>query len=470
MNLDVLFCSVPYIDTTEPTMAPGVLKSVALRAGFTAKGIDLNIDICNQVESSPNKKLLQEFFMGEPVTEIIIEEVLQMIHYVSNRIVDEKPSKIGLSLLTLGCKVFTRWLCINLKTLAPNTPIFVGGPGIRDFINDKNNDWVETLRRDGLIDDFIIGDGEISVVEYLKGNKNYPGINSINWKQLENLNVFPHPDYDDYDWSKYADPKIPVAESRGCVRSCEFCDIIEHWTKFQGRTAENVFEEIVSQVNRYKVKDISMRNSLTNGNMKVFTKLVKMIGDYNKQFTSRNQQISWRGYFIIRSSGQHPEEMWQDIKNSNGYLMLGVESVIQRIRYQIGKKFDNVDIEYHLEMGKKYQVPMGLLMIVGYPGETRADFDYTKQWFVDHSHYAGDSVLFVNLSPGSVLPGTELYRKKDEYGIELGTLPILWIDQQLNITYQDKLNHFNELLTLVSDLGYNAPIDRQAYSLTLLNE
>jgi hypothetical protein len=63
-----------------------------------------------------------------------------------------------------------------------------------------------------------------------------------------------------------------------------------------------------------------------------------------------------------------------------------------------------------------------------------------------------------------------LYRKKDEYGIELGTLPILWVDQQLNITYQDKLNHFNELLTLVSDLGYNAPIDRQAYSLTLLNE
>jgi hypothetical protein len=195
-----------------------------------------------------------------------------------------------------------------------------------------------------------------------------------------------------------------------------------------------------------------------------------MIGDYNKQFASRKQQMSWKGYFIIRSSGQHPEEMWQNIKNSNGYLMLGVESVIQRIRYQIGKKFDNADIEYHLEMGKKYQVPMMLLMIVGYPGETRADFDYTKQWFVDHKHYAGDSVLAVNLSPGSVLPGTELYRKKDEYGIELGTLPILWIDQQLNISYQDKLNHFNELLKLVSDLGYNAPIDRQSYSLTLLNE
>lgn len=457
----VVFCSVPYIDTTEPCMAPAVLKSVAEQAGFSARGIDLNIEIVNRVKCSVNKDQLEKFFFEEQVTDSTIDEIVEYIYLVADRILQEQPKIVGLSLLTYGSQIFTHWLCVHLKSVAPDIAIVIGGTGIRSFLADTSDTWASDLRKSGLIDDYIIGDGEISVVEYLRGNRDYPGINNVNWKQLEDLNVFVHPDYDDYDFDLYQDPCIPVIESRGCVRTCEFCDIIEHWTRFQGRTAQSVFNEIVSQAKKYNIKQISMRNSLTNGNMKVFKELLRLLADYNRPLPAE-QQLHWSGYFIIRPASAHPEEFWQDLRDSNALLVLGVESVIQRVRYQIGKKFSNEDIDYHLEMGKKYQVPVVLLVIAGYPTETRADFEFTKQWFQDRQQYAGNTVKQILLSVASVLPNTELARKKDEYGIVTGQYPSIWINHQLGISPQERLEMFDELIQLMQDLGFNAPADNAA--------
>jgi hypothetical protein len=465
----VVFCSVPYLDTVEPCMAPAVLKSVAEKAGFSARGLDLNIEIANRVKVSANRDQLQNFFFGDQVSESSIDEILEYIYLVADRILQEQPRIIALSLLTYGSKIFTHWLCVHLKSVAPDTPIVIGGTGIRSFIAESTDTWADDLRQAGLIDDYIIGDGEASVVEYLQGNKNYPGINDVNWKQLEDLNVFPHPNFDDYDFTKYENPCIPVIESRGCVRSCEFCDIIEHWTKFQGRTAENVFDEIVSQAKKYNIRKISMRNSLTNGNMRVFKELLRLLANHNR-LLAPEQQLRWAGYFIIRPASAHPEDFWQDLKDSNALLFLGVESVIEHVRYQMGKKFSNPDIDYHLEMGRKYQVPVALLVISGYPTETRADFEFTKQWYRDRQQYAGDPVNEIMLSMASVLPGTALERKKQDYGIVTGQYPSIWINQQLGISSQERVDMFNELIELMHELGFHAPGHTQKQAIKVIDD
>ena len=465
----IVFCSVPYIETTEPCMGPAVLKSVAERAGYTAVAMDMNLEVFNRMQNSPNKNKLNDFFFEEYMDDTIVGEVLDYIYLTADRILAEQPQIVGLSLLTYGCKIFTRWLCVHLRSVAPDLQIVVGGPGVRTFVKDDNDRWVDDLRATGLIDDYIIGDGEISVVEYLSGNRDYPGINNSNWQQLDNLDSFPHPDFSDYKFDQYEKPVIPVVESRGCVRTCEFCDIIEHWTKFRFRTAENVFNEIVAQAEKYNIRTISMRNSLTNGNMKVFKELVRLMANYNRARPAE-QQLSWVGYFIIRNAGQHPEDFWPDLKDSNGTLLLGVESVIQSVRYQIGKKFDDADIDYHLEMGQKYQVPLRLLMIVAYPSETRADYEFTKQWFQDRVQYAGNSVYAVSLSIASVLPGTALERKKEEYGIEVGKFPAIWFNQQLGISNQEKVDYYNELVKLIDRLGFAVPTHSQKQTLKVMDD
>lgn len=457
--VDIVFCAVPFIETQEPIMAPGVLKGVVESAGFTCRTLDLNIEVIKKITVSANYHQLVDFFFNEHVKQDTAQEISELIQYCTRRILDANPRVIGLSLLSYGCQIFTRWLCVNLKAERPDIPIVIGGSGIKNFVADSNNSFCELLRDQQLIDDYIMGDGEQSIIEYLKNKLHYPGINSQTWNQIDNLDSLPWADYGDYDFSLYDSPVIPIVDSRGCVRTCEFCDIIQHWKKYQYRSAKNVWEEIQHQVTKHGIRKISFRNSLTNGNMKNFRELIKLMAEYNR--ANPDQQLSWGGYFIIRPSQHHPESIWKDIADSNGCLWLGVESVVQHVRHKLGKKFDNVDIDYHLEQAQKWQIPLFLLIIVGYPSETRDDYEFTKQWFRDRSGYANNSVKKILMSPASVLPGTELEKKQDEYNIKVGKFPSIWINRQLNISVEEKLQYFEELNRLCDNLGFNASKDQE---------
>jgi radical SAM superfamily enzyme YgiQ (UPF0313 family) len=86
------------------------------------------------------------------------------------------------------------------------------------------------------------------------------------------------------------------------------------------------------------------------------------------------------------------------------------------VRKNLGKYFDNEDIDYHLEMAKKYNVKIILMIITGYPTETVADFEFTQQWFRDRAQY-NDTIIRLFLSPLGILPGTGLERNISKHGI-----------------------------------------------------
>jgi radical SAM superfamily enzyme YgiQ (UPF0313 family) len=201
---------------------------------------------------------------------------------------------IGLSLLTFKSQIFSLWLLIKLKMLSPETPIIIGGPGIKNFLISSDNTFCEYTKTLGLIDHYVTGDGEIALVELLKGNLDYPGIDSEQWVQPTDLDQFPYPDYTDYNFDQYTQKVVPITDSRGCVRSCEFCDVIEHWKKYVYRSAESVFNEMLYQIDQYGILNFTMRNSLTNGNMKEFKKFIDLVGAYN-QSRPTEQQIHWQG-------------------------------------------------------------------------------------------------------------------------------------------------------------------------------
>jgi len=441
---DIIFVAVPYVLTTEPIMAPAVLKAIAEKQGFTAVALDLNIEIVNQLKHNDQSQDIVDFFLYKCPKPDLALEISNIIDQSAHRILDYKPKIIGLSLLTSQSKIFTQWLCIKLKTLSPDTKIIIGGSGIRSFVADNDNTFCKELMQLGLIDHYITGDGEVSLVEFLKGNLTYPGIDNDQWIQLTDISNFPFPDYTDYNFKQYEDSVIPLVDNKGCVRTCEFCDVIEHWKKFVFRSAESTFQEMLHQIKTHNIRHFSMRNSLTNGNTKEFKKWLDLICDYN-QTQPPALQISWRGYFIVREQHQHPEDMWDKLAKSNADLLLGVESVLQHIRYSMGKKFTNEALDYHLAMGQKYQVPLTLLMIVAYPTETLADFEFTKSWLKDRLSYAKNSVHSVILNFASVLPGTGLEKKKEEYNVVTGQHPSVWFNTNLAITAQQRQQYWNDL-------------------------
>ncbi len=458
-RMTIVIASVPYVDTNEPLMAPGLLKSVLINHQIDSIAIDLNIEIVNQLANHPNKQKILDFFFSHTINHDVVDDIVSLVDYCAGRLLEHRPKIIALSLLTYQSQIFAAWVCATLKQQDPDVQIVIGGSGIKNFIVERNTHFCDEVRRLGLVDDYITGDGDIAFYEYIKGNRMYPGINSLDWQAVTDLNAVTPPDYSDYNFSQYSFPTIPLNDSRGCVKNCEFCDIIEFWKKFQFRSADNIFQEMLLQISKYNITHFSFRNSLTNGNLKEFKKLLDLICNYNQ---THQIKISWSGYFIIRQPSQHPAELWEKIGQSNGRLFLGVESVVSQVRHQMGKTFENSDIDYHLEMGQKYKVPLLLLMIVAYPTETLADYEFTKQWFRDRKQYANNSVDTVLLSFASILPGTQLEKKSTQYNLKVGSLPSIWINQQLNITTDQRKKYLIELQNIcMNECKFNAPTNTE---------
>jgi len=464
--VDVLFCSTPWTTGTI-TLAPAVLKSVSVVAGFNARAIDLAAIITKIIDEHPQKTQIIRFLQTQDIDVNCYSGIVDILKKSAEIVLSYHPKIIGLSVLSQESQIFTLWFSYYLKYISPQTKIIVGGSGVKNFIADSKVFYADTLRTMEFIDDFIVGDGELAVVEYLKNNLDYPGINSNTWEQLDNLERFPYPDFSDYDFSVYKTKTIPICDSRGCVRKCEFCDIIEHWTKYKYRSAEHVFSEMLYQINNTGITDFSFYNSLTNGNMRVFEKLLDLIIEYNSD-KPKNQQISWNGYFIIRPQEAHPESIWPKLKASNARLFLGVESVVEHVRIGLGKNFKNVDIDYHLQMAQKYKVSLYLLLIVGYPTETKNDFEYTKKWFIDREQYA-DIIAGSATTLCAILPGTRLERNMQQYNIDknMTSIPVSWALNRNNevVNEQDRYTYLKELTAIMNKHGFNPCVDDVTVSL-----
>lgn len=408
----IVITTVPFVDDSTPLAAPAVLKAALTAQGIDCVGLDLNIEIYNKIKHHPNRQWFLDFFYKQTIREEIVDDLVKMLDFYVEEIMSHRPNIVGLSLFCSQCQAFTLWLCAMLRHVAPEVKIVIGGPGL-ETLSKSLFKFPERLRRRGFIDDYITGDAETSLVEYMRGNVNFPGINSLSWQPTVDFSNLPIPDFSDYRFFRYEYPLLPIVDSRGCVQSCEFCDVIAFWEKFQYRSAENIFAQMQTHIKNYRVYRFHFASSICNGNLREFKKLVKLIADYNRSVTTE-EQIHWLGSFIVRPASQHPESLWQLIKDSNGFLLSGVESVVERVRIGLGKRFTNEDLDHHLDMAKKFSVMTNLLMIAAYPTETVEEYEQSKQWFLDRKHLANDPVQKVQITLPGIGAGTKLEERIDK--------------------------------------------------------
>jgi radical SAM superfamily enzyme YgiQ (UPF0313 family) len=451
----VVIVGMPLVDSLHaPLAAPAVLKASLAQAGIRSTALDLNIEVLIKVKSHPEYQNLLKFFKRQEVDDWNVQEISKILQYSAQRILDTNPTVIALSLLTFHCQNFTLWLSLLLRQLRPDVRIVMGGPGIKNQVANYHDKFRDTAIKLKLVDHYITGDGDLALIEYVKGNYEYPGINTDFWEPVKDLDSLPCPDWSDYNFYLYSQNYMPVVDAKGCVRNCEFCDIIEFWEKFQSRKAENVFKEILHQIEKYNMRNFDFRSSLSNGNLKEFRQLLSLMYEYNLTKKYQPEKISWNASFIVRQKSQHPEEMWKQMGETNATLSLGVESVVEKVRHRLGKPFDNQDIDWHLEMAKKYNVRIILMIITGYPTETKQDWEFTRQWFIDRAfHNKTISRLF--LSPAQVLSGTGLERNFES----LGMIPIETASKKswetTDISYEERMEHHAQLMTLCKNLKFN---------------
>jgi len=462
--VDCVFVTVPYTDTIKPLMAPAILKSIATQAGKTSVTIDLNRVFLNQFKTLPqNVQTKMIYFLKQEIwyNDQFVELVFDMFQQLAQKILAYSPKVVGISVFTYDCRVAAKYIAWMIKKIDPSVKIIFGGAGIMYGLNQKAV-FAETLQKSGLIDFFIYGDGEKSLYHYLTtSNEKFVGINRHAWLQLTNkeIEALPRPDYSDYDFSMYPSPEyyLPILGSRGCVRHCTFCDVHGHWEKFTYRSGQHIFEEMKYFKQEFGVKYFQFTDSLINGNLREYRVMTQLLSDHNKDLPEE-EKITWGGFFIFRAKSSFTERDWELTVNGGGrHLIVGIETLNDQVRKDLGKNFTNDDIEYSFEMSQKYGSIMKfiLLFITGYPTETDADYDFREKWFRENVKYQD---VINSITVGTTLGITEntpLWRDFDKLGlVKCGPSPEEWINPANGNTLEKRLAWTDRMTKVVADCGY----------------
>jgi radical SAM superfamily enzyme YgiQ (UPF0313 family) len=462
--LDIVIISVPGVISRLPPAAPALLKASVEKNGFTCKTMDFNIQF---YQESVNHGPLETYFSTElnpeqrPAAELLIKKW-------TADIVSLNPKFIGISVFTYQNRVATRLFCEEIRRQS-SAKIILGGQGLSDGGIEGSNTFGSELVNAGLADFWIRSEGEISLVELLKNNIEYPGINSNSFMQIDDLDSLEFPDYSDYPLHLYERQTLPVTGSRGCVRSCSFCDIHEHW-KYRYRTGQSMANEILYLSDKYQIYDFAFSDSLINGNLKEFKKFIKILAERNKQ---SEKKISWRSQFIVRGSKEVNEEYWQNIADSGGHtLAIGVETGSDRVRNHMNKKFSSQDLDYTMSMLDKYNITCNFLMIVGYPTETDEDFQDTLDMFSRYQPLFNRIITNVGIGATlGILPGTPLYKNSKINNIELDKYENNWVaHDNPELTLERRIERRVQLHNHLVNLGLDLNDSSSKYMLEILKD
>ena len=346
-----------------PPYSTARLTALLRKFDYSVKVYDLNIE-CYHAFKSMNSEI--DYWRSEryyawsnkdnfykwifPVIKPILDKTVE-------EIINSKVRVVGLSLYNTN-QFAAQYIVMQIKSLNPAICIMIGGPeamnqGVEDrifsnyfFIGEAEESFIETL--ENLTEDFPVSEF----------------VGSMNSKLP--LEKYPYADYSDYNLSNYQhDAGISIETSRGCVAQCSFCAETYFW-RFRSLTPERVVEEMEYQIHKHNIERFWFVDSLVNGNIKNFEKLVDLI-------IENDLDIKWNSY--ARCDGRMTESFLKKVKNSGcSALSFGVESGSQKVLLDMRKKIEIWEIENNLRDCSKVGIVTHVNWIVGFPTETPIDF------------------------------------------------------------------------------------------------
>lgn len=467
--MDILLVNIPISGLQYPPAGTSQLKGSLVAAGFNCKIVDLNLDLFNKTGDD-----YPEYFDYLAGATNLDNDKKKYLDSIFESWVDElitaNPKWIGVSVFTFQCQFSTRMFLKKLKAKYRGK-VVIGGAGIStNGIASVFNDFGSEMLEENLTDFFVRGDGEYALIELLKGNTNYPGINNDNYLQIS-LDDVAFPDYSDLVDLNYQftdERMLPINGSRGCVRRCSFCDIHEHWKKFTFRSGNVLANEMIHNYEMHGIKHFTFTDSLINGSMKAFRDLLKAVIQYYEENNLGDAFFRFNGQFIVRDSvGQKPADYELMARAGCDHLMIGVETGSDRVREHMRKKFTNAQLDFVLDQFEKNNLTCFFSMISGYPTETLQDHQDTLDMFTRYQKYSlNGTINGLNLGASlSIDEGTPLFKEMKDMGLmhlsdtssrrDTERVGINWINpSNPSLTLLERLRRRIELQEHVTNLGY----------------
>jgi radical SAM superfamily enzyme YgiQ (UPF0313 family) len=303
---------------------------------------------------------------------------------------------LGISAYSTQYK-YLKEFSLKLKSRYPDIPIVCGGPG--PTFSSKI-----ILANTG-VDICVISEGEETIIDLLKNidkpqdvagisyKKNDEIISAAKRKYIKDLDSFPFPDRDIFDFRRIVERKASnsadIIAGRGCPYQCTFCS--KTFSGIRLRSVGNIVEEAKQLKERFGITHLQFNDELVLINKKRTLELCASL---------KELQLQWSCQGRI---DQVDEEILRTMKSSGcvavGY---GVESVSQPILDAMKKKIKAENIIPVIKLTREIGITPIIQYMYGYPGETDETIERTFQFFKELD------IPFIGQTT-TPIPGSKLY-------------------------------------------------------------
>ena len=347
---------------------------------------------------------------------------------VIRRIREVEPMFVGVS-LTLDF-IVDKYQLIN-EIRKAGFPVVAGGPHV-NYLPD------EVLNLSD-VDIIGIGEGEETIVEvaqYFQGKRNLEDIDGIGFKKdgknfytpkrrlIENLDVIPFPDYQDFPIKKYTGSDDPASSrifwrimtSRGCPFNCMFCTSNQVFgRKYRLASARRMFEEIRYMHEEYGAPSIALEDNEPMRDKQRIRDLCDLLmeSELDVKISSRSRIDSIDTELLKKMKSVGFNRMTFGIEN-------GDEETLRRIN----KKYSVSTILQGFQEIKASGFPViNFNNIIGFPWETKKHFENTIEM---NKKVPKDVEYFATACTPIPYPASDLY---DQYYEEYG-FKDWWLDNK----------------------------------------
>jgi len=463
MSVDIILIMPPPWEPSMPPLGLAYIAEYLRYRGFNPKIIDFNLKLYRQADQK--KRIFWEIyninFMSIPeITKNVCKVFGQEINNLVDEILTHKVKHIGFSVNISSIGIAGR-IATLIKKKDKRKKIIFGGTGCFWGI-DRRLIFKEDIPS---IDIIAVGEGEETLEKILsRKSDNFEGLKGLITDKdkffnpttpyfIENIDNLPFPKFTDFKLEEYKNSFIPILIARGCIGRCVFC--IDHLMcgQFRAKSPEKIVEEFKYHIEKNKRNTFSFCDLACNGDLKHLEALCDLI-------IKSKLDIAWGSYAMIRKNMTFG--LLEKMKKAGCFsLCYGVESFSDRILKKMNKFYDSSDAKRIIRLTHQAGIMTDVNVIVGFPLETRDDFNETAKAIKENKEYI---TTVTNVSSFSIMNNSYVGTHLKDFGVSGPGLKEglgFYVDEN-GTGPEERIKRVREMIFILSNLAIKNVIVNQA--------
>jgi p-methyltransferase len=308
-----------------------------------------------------------------------------------------------------------RRLTTRLRAFDPGMQIVVGGAFTNEqTINNTIPGFEPPMRKYGLryvLHGFNSESDLVTLVRALKSGTDLNQVPNLAWidaagRFQQSAKVWHNPTLGEKAvlWDALDLPflhkTVQLRTASGCPFACAFCSYPETAGGHFASDTAAVRAELDRIVRRPGIEQVIFIDDTFNVPIRRFKNILKLVESYGLRWYSflRCQYIDEEQAKLMRDSGC-------------GGVYLGVESASDVVLKNMNKRATRADFERGIRLLKKYEIPMFVAFVLGFPGETEETIEE------DIEFAESNGIDFYSLKEFYYMPHTSVHTNRDQFGL-----------------------------------------------------